>query len=233
MRHYTTLFLTVASIGLLTAPSFAQQKDQALASSIPTEEYVKLAGPQSQASGITITRSTAATLIKFIDSWMSRPSTFITTSRNPFITSFKGGDSTGSITARQVWESVKNSLPIVGVNINQDDPTKSAVILGDVILQIGSPLPDYVLDSPIKVLLVSVNNDEAVFRILMPDPNRINMEDNVKLEDFTVKFSKELIPTIMPSSRFKVKLPNATEEQDPGAGTINPRGALRRPAPGI
>lgn len=222
---------SILAVMVLGAPQLhaqPQPKSQALAASIPNEEFVALAMPQSQASGITITRSTAANLIKFIDQWMSRPSSFITTSRNPFASNFKGLASTGSITAKEVWESVKGSLPIAGVSINQEDASKSAVILGDVILQVGVPLPDYVLDSPIKVLLVSVSNEEAIFRILMPDPNRIG-DENVKLEDFTVKFLRELIPTITPSSRYRVKLPDKSGDNGGGTpGSINPEGAFRR-----
>lgn len=201
---------------LVVSPVWAQQSDRALAPSMPPEEYVSLAGPQSQASGIVISRNSAATLIKFIDKYLTRPSSFVTTSRNPFTTNFGGGQSTGSITASEIWDNVKASLPIAGVSINQEDATKSAVILGDAILRVGSPLPDYILDSPIKVLLVSVSNEEAIFRILMPDPNRVAEDNsNVKSEDFSVSFDRELIPSIRPSSRFRVTLPNPASAVPP------------------
>jgi len=208
--------LTILLLMTAAVPVLAQQSDKALAASMPPEEYIALAGPQSQASGIVITRNSAATLVKFIDRYLTRPSSFVTTSRNPFVTNFGGGQSTGSITAKEIWESVKASLPIAGVSINQEDATKSAVILGDTILRVGVPLPDYILDSPIKVLLVSVSNEEAVFRILMPDPNRMEQdESNVKSEDFSIKFERELIPTIRPSSRFRVMLPDPSPTSIP------------------
>lgn len=217
--------LLIISISLLAAlPVCAQNPARALAASMPPAEYIALAGPQSQASGVVVARNNAATLIKFIEKYMTRPSSFVTTSRNPFVTNFGGGQATGSITAKEIWESVKRSLPIAGVNINKEDASRSAVVLGDAILRVGVPLPDYILDSPVKVLLVSVSDEEAVFRILMPDPNRLETDEgNIKSEDFSIKFERELIPTIRPTSRFRVVLPDARKKppaEGPGGAEL-------------
>jgi len=215
MKKLLIIFMMVAVTGTLMAQTKAPKRsNQALPPSIPADEYIALARPQSQVSGVVITRPSAINLLKFIDKFTTKPSNFVTTSRNPFMTSFGGMEATGSMTAKDIWNSVKSSLDIVGVNINKEDAGKSAIVLGDTILKVGQPLPDYVLDSPVKVVLVSLTEDEAVFRILMPDPNRIRNDENIKAEDFKLKVGNELLPTIAPKSSLKVNLPDPTKKTD-------------------
>ena len=204
MKSIKYLFLLLSVGSAIGAPA---RPNQALPPSIPPADYVALSRPQASASGVVITRPSAVNLLKYIDKYTTKPSNFVTTSRNPFLTSFGGMQATGSMTAKDVWESVKKSLQIVGVNINREDSAKSAMVLGDTILKVGLPLPDYVLDSPVKVVLVSLTEDEAVFRILMPDPNRMLNEENIKAEDFKLRVDNELLPSIAPKSTLKVNIP--------------------------
>lgn len=217
------LILIAASEPLMAQTKSPARSNQSLPPSIPSEEYVALARPQSQVSGVVITRPSAGSLLKFIEKFTTKPSNFVTTSRNPFLTSFGGMEATGSMTAKDIWNSVKSSLDIAGVNINKEDASRSAIVLGDTILKVGQPLPDYVLDSPVKVVLVSLTEDEAVFRILMPDPNRLRNEENIKAEDFRLKVGNELLPSIAPKSSLRVNLPDHTK----GTTLSAPAPALR------
>lgn len=200
MKYQVIILLTFACV---TSAVHAQRGAQALAPSIPPAEFIGLA---ERPAGVSLTRQNADPTIRFIDRATSRASSFVTTSRNPFVSSYGGSEGRGSITAEEIWNEVRTALPIAGVNVNKEDPSKSSLVLGDVLLNVGNPLPKHVLNAPIEVVLFALTDEEATFQIIMSDPNTLSSER--KVEEFKWRIINDLIPSIQPGSRYKVNLPD-------------------------
>jgi len=216
MRLISQLAASSLSLWVCGVSLFAQTPPSEESGTVPQAPLdLYLEGVQDY-RGVTLSKDKPEDIISMVNQRAVRTDEFTTNTRNPFVTSFTSVQQRSSMTAQRVWDYVTNTLPVLGVNINKEDPNQSSIVLGDVILKVGNPLPKYVLDAPVEVILMTLTSDKANFRILVTDPN-LPADQRVQSEDFEMKFAG-LVPPITQKSKFAIKALTGKEDDEEAEG---------------